>query len=90
MTATNDFFEGALNEEGVKDAVVAICSVLYVRGIREVSVGGLMRLLGIEDTQAIDHDDEFLILDEEFEKVLLLQPDEIDLDLQVPAGTTLH
>lgn len=89
MTATNDLFEGELSEAGVKDAVVAICSVLYVRGIREVSVGGLMRLLGIDEELADEHDDEFIILDEEFEKVLL-QKDPVDPELLVPAGTTLH
>lgn len=35
-------------------------------GIQEIHVGGLMRILGIPNEQAAKHDDETVIMDEEF------------------------
>lgn len=42
--------------------------VMYQHGIREVHVGGMMRMLGIDNSIAQDHDNEMVILDEKFAK----------------------
>ena len=57
-----DFVIDILNEEAVKDLVVNICLVLADFGITEVHVGGLMRLVGIDEELAAEHDDELMII----------------------------
>jgi hypothetical protein len=42
--------------------------VLYDCGIEEVHVGGVMRILGVANDKAQQHDDERLVLDENFVK----------------------
>jgi hypothetical protein len=42
--------------------------VLYDCGITEVHIGGVMRILGVADSMAEKHDNERLVLDEEFVK----------------------
>jgi len=42
--------------------------VLYDCGITEVHIGGVMRILGVSDSMAEKHDNERLVLDEEFVK----------------------
>jgi hypothetical protein len=57
-----DFVIDILNEEAVKDLVVNICLVLADFGVTEVHVGGLMRLVGIDEELAAEHDDELMII----------------------------
>jgi hypothetical protein len=57
-----DFVIDILNEEAVKDLVVNICLVLVDFGVTEVHVGGLMRLVGIDEELAAEHDDELMII----------------------------
>ena len=57
-----DFVIDILNEEAVKDLVVNICLVLADFGVTEVHVGGLMRLVGIDEKLAAEHDDELMII----------------------------
>ncbi len=73
-----------LNEKEVRDLVVDMCSVLVEHGIVELHVGGLMRLLGISEEQAQEHDDEIMLLDsvEKFQQA--------QAETQIPPGTTIH
>jgi hypothetical protein len=84
-----DFVIDILNEEAVKDLVVNICLVLSVFGITEVHVGGLMRLVGIEEELAAKHDDELMVITDiqQLEK----SDDETTEIVEVtPPGTTIH
>ena len=80
-------------EEKVQDVIVDVCKALYLHGYREVSVGAMMRLIGVENTTATRHDDEYFKLDEEFEALLnaeeLAEYNEL-LDGSIPPGTTMH
>ena len=42
--------------------MVNICLVLVDFGVTEVHVGGLMRLVGIDEELAAEHDDELMII----------------------------
>jgi hypothetical protein len=80
-----DFVIDILNEEAVKDLVVNICLVLTDFGITEVHVGGLMRLVGIDEDIAVEHDDELMIITDI--KQLTTSKEETEA---VPLGTTIH
>ena len=55
-------------EQEVRVLMYELMMVLYQHGIREVHVGGMMRLMGVADETAAEHDDEMVILDTKFAK----------------------
>ena len=55
-------------EQEVRMLMYELMMVLYQHGIREVHVGGMMRLMGIANDRAAEHDDEMVILDNKFAK----------------------
>jgi len=55
-------------DQAIRLSILNLCVVLHDCGITEVHVGGLMRILGVPDEQAQAHDDERLIIDDEFVK----------------------
>lgn len=73
-------------EIAIRDVIVDICEVMYKRGYQMVSIGALMRLLGIDSERASKHDDEFFSLDDEFETMLQLKKQ----TRHAPKGATLH
>ena len=52
----------------VKNLMFDLMLVLYSYGITEVNVGSLMRILGVNDEKAQEHDDEAVELTDEFAK----------------------
>lgn len=85
-----------LDEEDVREIVLAVCGVLFDFGINEIHIGGLMRLIGVEEHKAQQHDNEVMVLDEEFEDTYSAYVDSLDdrstdtVDIKIPPGTTLH
>jgi hypothetical protein len=55
-------------EQEVRLLMYELMLVLYRHGITEIHVGGLMRLLGVTEVTAQQHDDELIILDDKFAK----------------------
>ena len=55
-------------EQEVRVLMYELMMVLYQHGITEVHVGGMMRLLGVSNDRAAEHDDEMVILDRKFAK----------------------
>ena len=55
-------------DQAVRLAILNLCVVLHECGITEVHVGGIMRILGVPDDLAQEHDDERVVLDDEFVK----------------------
>jgi hypothetical protein len=84
-----DFVIDILNEEAVKDLVINICLVLSEFGITEVHVGGLMRLVGIEEDIACQHDDELMVITDiqQLEKSADNATEIVEVS---PPGTTIH
>jgi hypothetical protein len=66
-----------LSESAVRNLIFEICVLLHQHGIREVSVGAIMRLVGVPDHSAEKWDAELLDIASE-------------LDQQPPPGTVLH
>jgi hypothetical protein len=84
-----DFVIDILNEEAVKDLVVNICLVLSEFGITEVHVGGLMRLVGIEEKLAAEHDDELMVITD-IQQLEKSDNETTEIIEVLPPGTTLH
>jgi hypothetical protein len=55
-------------DQTVRLAILNLMVVLYDCGIEEVHVGGVMRILGVANDKAQQHDNERLVLDENFVK----------------------
>ena len=55
-------------DQSIRLAILNLMVVLYDCGFEEIHVGGVMRILGVSDSMAQQHDNERLVLDEEFVK----------------------
>ena len=55
-------------DQSIRMAVLNLMMVLYDCGITEIHIGGVMRILGVSNDTASRHDDERLVLDEDFVK----------------------
>jgi hypothetical protein len=55
-------------DQVVRLSILNLMVVLYDCGITEVHIGGVMRIMGVPDDKAQQHDDERLVLNEEFVK----------------------
>ena len=55
-------------DQSIRVAILNLMLVLYDCGITEIHIGGVMRILGVPDSKAEIHDNERLILDEDFVK----------------------
>lgn len=71
-------------DEKVKMAVYNLMALFYECGIKEVHIGGMMRILGVDNETASQHDDEAVILDEEFIAYVT------ELNSPRPQNETLH
>jgi hypothetical protein len=78
-----------LLEETIQDIMIDICEVLYNHGYKEVPIGPIMRLIGVDADKAVAHDKEKFKLDQEFEKLLEQRKDSPQHPM-VPPGTILH
>lgn len=75
-------------EEEVKDVMLDIMAVLWAHGIKRIHLGALMRLMGVSEDTAREHDKELIELDEKFGEMLT----ELNnlKSTEVPSGTTFH
>ena len=55
-------------EQEVRILMYELMLLLYQHGITEIHVGGMMRLLGVNNESSSAHDDEMVILDDKFAK----------------------
>lgn len=87
--------EDILSREDIQEIVLAVCGVLFDFGIKEIHIGGLMRVVGVEEEKAQQHDNERMVLDQEFEDTYSAYVESLDaqehtVDIKRPPGTTLH
>ena len=75
-------------EHHIRELIIDICAVLHSRGYEMVPVGAMMRLVGVGDDRARNHDQEYFALDQGFEE-LLEQRKKPPLEA-APKGATLH
>lgn len=74
-------------EQEVKLIIMELMLVLHRHGIREINVGGLMRVIGVDNETARESDDDLIILDEKFTKYI---KETVDLSETKPTDQTLH
>jgi len=55
-------------DQTIRLAILNLMVVLYDCGIEEIHIGGVMRILGVSNEKAQQHDDERLVLDKNFVK----------------------
>jgi len=67
-------------DQSIRLAILNLMLVLYDCGITEIHVGGIMRILGVASEKAQLHDDERLVLDDNFVKYVeqINQPRPVD------------
>jgi hypothetical protein len=71
-------------EETLRMTILNLMMVLYDCGIKEIHLGGLMRILGVSNTKATDYDDQLVELNEDFVKYVE------QINEPRPADQTLH
>jgi hypothetical protein len=59
-----------LLEQELRTFMVELCAVLYRHGYQTVSLGALMRLVGIHSSVAVEHDSTTIELGSEFKEML--------------------
>lgn len=78
-----------LIHERIKNIMLDVMAVLYDNGIKNIHMGAMMRLLGVNDVKASEHDSEIIELDEKFGTMLSKLNKKIEPE-EVPKGTTIH
>ena len=66
-----------------------VMTVLYDNGIKNVHMGAMMRLLGVDDSKASEHDSEVIELDEKFGAMLSELNKKVE-PIEIPKGTIFH
>lgn len=75
-------------EQTLKEIIIDLCEVLYRHGYRSVSIGAMMRVLGVQDDRAELHDDDVMGFDEDFLEQLAMH--KIMRDIERGPNTPLH
>jgi hypothetical protein len=67
-------------DQAIRLTILNLMVVLYDCGITEIHVGGIMRILGVPDDKAQAHDNERLVIDDNFVKYVeqINQPRPVD------------
>jgi len=55
-------------DQSIRLTILNLMVVLYDCGITEIHIGGVMRILGVPNEKAQEHDNEVLVIDENFVK----------------------
>lgn len=85
----NNMQDEDLLHDRIKHIMLDIMAVLYTNGIRTVHMGAMMRLLGVNDSKASEHDSEIVEMDEKFGNMLTELNKNVG-QLEIPKGTTFH
>ena len=78
-----------LLHERIKGIILDVMTVLYTNGIKTVHMGAMMRLLGVDDVKASEHDLEIIEMDEKFGSLLAELNNKVE-PVEVPKGVTIH
>lgn len=57
-------------EQEVKLIIMELMLVLHKHGIHQIHMGGLMRLIGVDEETAHENDDDYVVLDKKFVKYI--------------------
>jgi len=73
-----------------RNMLLELMAVLYANGRRTMHVGAAMRLMGVDDQTASQHDDERIEIDENFGEVAAQLNIAERLVPHVPKGAIIH
>ena len=73
-----------------KNMLLEIMAVLYVNGRRTMHVGAAMRLMGVDDETASQHDEERIEIEENFGEIAAQLNIVERLAPQIPKGAIIH
>lgn len=74
----------------VRTVMMEVMAVLYANGHHQLHVGAMMRLIGVEESCAAEHDDERINIDESFAELASDLNIKHLLRSRIPAGATIH
>jgi len=57
-------------ESELRELIIDVCEAMMKHGFDSVSIGAVMRLIGVDESRAKQHDYEFFALDQDFHKIL--------------------
>jgi len=75
-------------EQAIQDFILDVCEVMHRRGYESAPVGAIMRLIGVPESTAQQHDQTEFLLGEDFER--LIQSRRQPVPSRAPFGVTLH
>lgn len=75
-------------EQAVQDFILDVCEVMYRRGYASAPVGAIMRLIGVPESKAREHDNTEFLLGDDFEQMIRTRRQPVPQ--RAPTGVTLH
>jgi hypothetical protein len=76
--------------EYVRTVMLEVMAVLYANGQRQLHVGAMMRLIGVDEERAAMHDDDRIDIDESFAELANDVNIKHLLQSRIPDGATIH
>ena len=76
--------------EFVRTLMLEVMAVLYANGQRQLHVGAMMRLIGVDEERAAEHDAERIDIDESFAELANDVNIKYLLQSRIPDGATIH
>ena len=77
-------------EQAIQDFILDVCEVMHRRGYESAPVGAIMRLVGVPESTAREHDSQEFLLNEDFERMIQDRQKPPKMPASVPTGITLH
>ncbi len=74
----------------VRTVMLEVMAVLYANGQRQLHVGAMMRLIGVDEERAAMHDDDRIDIDESFAELANDVNIKYLLQSRIPDGATIH
>ena len=76
--------------EFLRTVMLEVMAVLYANGQRQLHVGAMMRLIGVDEERAAMHDDDRIDIDESFAELANDVNIKHLLQSRIPDGATIH
>jgi len=76
--------------EYVRTVMLEVMAVLYANGQRQLHVGAMMRLIGVDEERAAEHDSARIDIDESFAELANDVNIKYLLQSRIPDGATIH
>lgn len=76
--------------EFVRTVMMEVMAVLYANGHQQLHVGAIMRLIGVDEACAAQHDDDRIDIDASFAELASGANIKHLLQSRIPIGATIH